>query len=377
MAQPPDPDTIDVAAAKIRSGFSGLGARRVQVPATQPLQPYLDFMGETYRQRIVEFDSGNGDAYCLRPDYTLALALEIAESRLDKSNFFYDDVVFRGDQASSGREVVHRQVGVELFGEGDALELEQRLIRATLAAVHNAGVRNVCIVFADVGLVFELIDALPLQAKDQASMKRSLVTKSAFERAVDNARLSGRKQSALENALSGLPPGNAMEVVKEIIALSGGEIIGGRSVDEIARSMVSKAEDARLGLTDMQAEELHGVAHVSGSIEESLKHLQDIAKRIGVDETPRVRRWDTLIKGLQKDGVEVDKAEFDAGLGRGFSYYDGIVFELYDSSRKTFLGGGGRYDGLLEQLSHGRCRGPAVGAMLRPDRVAEVANRPE
>src|SRR5580698_276177 len=148
MAQPPDLDAIDEAAAQIRSGFSSLGARRVQVPATQPLQPYLDFMGETYRQRIVEFDSGNGDVYCLRPDYTLALALEIAEGRLEKSNFFYDDVVFRGDQASSGREVVHRQVGVELFGEGDPLELELRLIRATLAAVHNAGVKNVCIVFA-------------------------------------------------------------------------------------------------------------------------------------------------------------------------------------------------------------------------------------
>jgi ATP phosphoribosyltransferase regulatory subunit len=376
MAKTPDLDAIDEAAAKIRSGFSSLDVRRVQVPATQPLQPYLEFMGETYRQRIVEFDSGNGDAYCLRPDYTLALALEIAAGRLEKSNFFYDDVVFRGDQASSGREVVHRQVGVELFGEGDALELELRLIRATLDAVHKAGVRNVCIVFADVGLVFELIDELPLHRDRRTSMKRSLVTKNAFERAVDNARLSGRKQSALVDALSSLLPANAMEAVKEIITLSGGEIIGGRSVDEIARSMVSKAEDARLGLTDMQAEELHRVAHVSGPVEKSLKHLQDIAKRIGVDENKRVRRWDDLIKGLA-DRIKLDTAEFDAGLGRGFSYYDGIVFELYDSSRKTFLGGGGRYDGLLEELSHGRCRGPAVGAMLRPDRVAEVASRSE
>jgi len=377
MAQTPDLDAIDDAAAKIREGFSSLDVRRVQVPATQPLQPYLEFMGETYRQRIVEFDSGNGDAYCLRPDYTLALALEIAAGRLEKSNFFYDDVVFRGDQASSGREVVHRQVGVELFGEGDALELELRLIRATLDAVHKAGVRNVCIVFADVGLVFELIDELPLHRDRRTSMKRSLVTKNAFERAVDSARLTGRKQSALVDALSSLPPANAMEAVKEVITLSGGEIIGGRSVDEIARSMVSKAEDARLGLTDMQAEELHRVADVSGSVEESLKRLQDIAKRIGVDENKRVRRWADLIKGLRKDGIKVDKAEFDAGLGRGFSYYDGIVFELYDSSRKTFLGGGGRYDGLLEELSHGQCRGPAVGAMLRPDRVAEVASRSE
>ena len=83
MTHAPDLDAIDEAAAEIRSGFSSLAGRRVQVPATQPLQPYLDFMGEAYRQRIVEFDSGNGEAYCLRPDYTLALAIEIADGRLE------------------------------------------------------------------------------------------------------------------------------------------------------------------------------------------------------------------------------------------------------------------------------------------------------
>jgi ATP phosphoribosyltransferase regulatory subunit HisZ len=375
MVQAPDLDAIDETAAKIRSGFSSLRARRVQVPATQPLQPYLDFMGETYRQRIVEFDSGNDDAYCLCPDYTLALALEMAQGRLEKGNFFYDDVVFRGDQASSGKEVVHRQVGVELFGEGNPLELELSLIRATLAAVHTAGVKNVRIVFADVGLIFDLIDALPLHPQRRTSMKRSLVAKNAFQQAVGNARLSRRTPSALVEALSSLPPGSAAEAVKEIIALSGGEIIGGRTIDEIAERMVSKAEEAHLGLTDAQADELHGVAHIHGPVRDALKRLQEIAKRMSVDESPRVSRWEELITKLSANGIEVDTAEFEAGLGRGFSFYDGIVFELYDARSGMFLGGGGRYDGLLEELSHGRCSGPAIGAMLRPDRVAAAASR--
>ncbi|HEX4860450.1 MAG TPA: ATP phosphoribosyltransferase regulatory subunit, partial [Rhizomicrobium sp.] len=229
------------------------------------------------------------------------------------------------------------------------------------------------VVFADLGLIFDLIDALPLHSQRRASMKRSLVTKNAFERAVDNARLSNRKQSALVEALSGLPSGSAVEAVKEIVALSGGEVVGGRSIDEIAQRMVSKAEEAHLGLTDVQAGELHGVAHIRGSVKQSLKRLQEIAKRIGVDETPRVARWEKLIDGLSADGIRMDTAEFDAGLGRGFSYYDGIVFELYDASTNMFLGGGGRYDSLLEELSGGRCRAPAVGAMLRPDRVAQAA----
>ncbi len=39
---------------------------------------------------------------------------------------------------------------------------------------------------------------------------------------------------------------------------------------------------------------------------------------------------------------------FDASLMRGFDYYDGVVFEVFDNHEKNnrALFGGGRYDGL-------------------------------
>lgn len=56
---------------------------------------------------------------------------------------------------------------------------------------------------------------------------------------------------------------------------------------------------------------------------------------------------DTLLRLLEEGGVT--NARFDASLMRGFDYYTGIVFEVFDThpenNRSMF--GGGRYDGLV------------------------------
>lgn len=49
---------------------------------------------------------------------------------------------------------------------------------------------------------------------------------------------------------------------------------------------------------------------------------------------------------------EIKNAEFDANIVRGFDYYTGMVFEVFDThadNRRSFFGGG-RYDNLLEMF---------------------------
>lgn len=66
-----------------------------------------------------------------------------------------------------------------------------------------------------------------------------------------------------------------------------------------------------------------------------------------------------LLKKLENLGVK--NAKFDPGIVRGFDYYTGMVFEIFDkdkeNSRSMF--GGGRYDGLLSIF--GKEDVPAVG----------------
>ena len=56
------------------------------------------------------------------------------------------------------------------------------------------------------------------------------------------------------------------------------------------------------------------------------------------------------------------KVTFSANFGRDIEYYTGIVFEIYNSSKKE-IARGGRYDGLLKSLG-AKKNIPAVGAAI-------------
>jgi ATP phosphoribosyltransferase regulatory subunit len=72
-----------------------------------------------------------------------------------------------------------------------------------------------------------------------------------------------------------------------------------------------------------------------------------------------------LYELLRERGV-ADRLIFDLGLVRDLGYYTGVVFEVYDPAVGFALGGGGRYDDLLEKFGRGR---PACGVALDVHRV--------
>ena len=56
------------------------------------------------------------------------------------------------------------------------------------------------------------------------------------------------------------------------------------------------------------------------------------------------------------------KIIFSTNFGRDIEYYSGVVFEIYNSSKKE-IARGGRYDGLLKSLGAGK-NISAVGAAI-------------
>ena len=79
--------------------------------------------------------------------------------------------------------------------------------------------------------------------------------------------------------------------------------------------------------------------------------------------------WDAVLQGLADAGI---RHEVDDGLVRGLDYYTRTAFEVHDSSlgAQSALGGGGRYDGLIEQL--GGSPTPGVGFAIGLDRALLV-----
>ena len=68
---------------------------------------------------------------------------------------------------------------------------------------------------------------------------------------------------------------------------------------------------------------------------------------IKIEENEEIK---TLIKRLKESGI--NNAEFDPKIARGFDYYTGVVFEVFDTNpeNRRALFGGGRYDNLLEMF---------------------------
>ena len=71
-------------------------------------------------------------------------------------------------------------------------------------------------------------------------------------------------------------------------------------------------------------------------------------------------------------GVPKSVLKFDPNLARGLDYYTGLIFEvILPESGVGSVGGGGRYDQLIEKLSG--LKMPAVGIGLGFDRIVEAA----
>ena len=81
-------------------------------------------------------------------------------------------------------------------------------------------------------------------------------------------------------------------------------------------------------------------------------------------------RLGETFEALEARGV-ADRVQIDLGLLRDLGYYSGAILEVYDPALGHVLGGGGRYDELLEALRRRPARGwirPLPGARpRRPD----------
>src|SRR3989338_5053384 len=95
-------------------------------------------------------------------------------------------------------------------------------------------------------------------------------------------------------------------------------------------------------------------------------HLLDLLKIKSINGLPAqlkdhesVKELSQLFDSLKNLGIA--NATFDISLMRGFDYYTGIVFEVFDTDPQNnrSLFGGGRYDNLLELFGHDSV--PAVG----------------
>jgi histidyl-tRNA synthetase len=100
-----------------------------------------------------------------------------------------------------------------------------------------------------------------------------------------------------------------------------------------------------------------------------LRNLKTLCNHRLPEFTPALDNFIGVVDFLTGMG---QKYRIDIASGRGFEYYTGIVFQLFDG--KTKLGGGGRYNALLPSM--GSKNTPASGFALQMNTLMNLINVP-
>lgn len=138
-------------------------------------------------------------------------------------------------------------------------------------------------------------------------------------------------------------------------------------LDVIQSQLMIKLFDRKDKITPEQFREQAAAIFSPSSQAEGLRRIDNLLRAASMADLPKeilesdpVREVRSLFTILGERGIT--NARFDIGLMRGFDYYTGTVFEVFDNhpDNRRAMFGGGRYDGLVglfggEQL-------PTVGA---------------
>lgn len=107
-------------------------------------------------------------------------------------------------------------------------------------------------------------------------------------------------------------------------------------------------------------------------VDKGLKRQEAEAVLSKIDKIGISSNLKQIVQKSLELGVDQKTLVFNPKLARGLDYYTGLIFEVKvdDSTNRVSLGGGGRYDQLIEDLSGYKM--PAVGVGLGFDRIVET-----
>ncbi len=290
------------------SVYRSKGYHEVKTPCIEFFDLFTLNTGAIAQERMFKLTDNKGRLLVMRPDSTLPIA-RVAATRLRGKalpiRLFYNQTVYRSNPSLMGRRNEIRQTGIELLGA--------------------SGRR------ADIEVIVTAIEALQKIAPDfrielgHAGLFRSLYSKLECDKEIkDEIRISiqSKNYSQLNSLLDSLPSTAAVEAIRRLPRLFGGE------------EVLSKAADLFEG-TEGEAE---------------LKYLSEI--------------YHSLSKLMMGDRLMID-----LGLVQGYDYYSGFIFSAFVEGSGDAVLTGGRYDGVLDEFDTPM---PAAGFALDADALADV-----
>ena len=293
------------------------GYEEVITPVVESYDLLAAKAGEEIRHRMYVFEDLGGRKVALRPEFTPTVARLVATTlrRAPKPlKLFCTGSLYRYDEPQYGRFREFWQANYELFGSTRP-EADAEILALSYDLKEKLGLRNCYFKIGHVGILRGILNQENI-TEEQQNRIMQLLDKKQWDDALVTLQELGASQKCIAT-------------MKSIFETSGKDV-----------SKVLKR--ARETLKDYEA----AVAAIN-----NLHEIIDLTKESGA------------------------KIEFlaEMGFARGLEYYTGMVFEPYAPDFETALGGGGRYDKLVELF--GGEPTPAVGVAYGMDRLSLVMEK--
>jgi len=247
---------------------------------------------EEIRERMYTFKDLSDRKVAMRPEFTASVARLVVNKLKNEPKpirLFSTGSLYRYDEPQYGRYREFWQANFELFGSARP-EADAEILILTNNIIKRLGLKDYRFKVGHTGILRGILSQEGLDAKKQNSV-RQLLDKKLWAEALDVAREAGISQKGLDT----------LESLLEI-----------------------KGEDA---------------FEVLSQIKDSIQDYETALAAV-----------DNLWKILEliKDSGEQLEIVVEAGFARGLEYYTGMIFESYVPGLDIALGGGGRYDKLIE-----------------------------
>jgi len=287
------------------------GYEEIITPVLESYELLSAKAGEELRQRMYAFKDLGGRKVALRPEFTASVARLVATTLRNYPKplrLFCIGSLYRYDEPQYGRYREFWQSNYELIGSNKP-EADVEILELTNHLITRTGLKNYSFKIGHVGIIRGILAQEKIKGEDQNRIMHLLDKKEW------NAALQTLKQLNVSQ--------KCLETIKKLLKTKG------EKPDETIKTIRKTVKD----------------------YEDSIKALENLNQ----------------ILQLVKEAKINFKMNIEAGFARGLEYYTGIIFEIFVPEMEIALGGGGRYNHLI-QLFGGEPT-PAVGVAHGIDRI--------
>jgi histidyl-tRNA synthetase len=283
------------------------GFKEVFTPLVEPMELLSAKSGEEIRQRMFIFEDLGKRQVALRPEFTASIARLTTTALRNEPKplrLFSVGTVYRYDEPQKGRYREFWQSNYEIMGS-DKPEADAEIVLLTNSLMASLGLQGYAFKIGHIGIV------------------RGILTQEGVDDKTQNAIFQRMDKKEYDAAMELLESQKTRQMLQGLIAIKGKDW---QDTVEQIKTYVAGYQKA----------------------EQAAQNLYEILKLVtcGASLTVKV----------------------EPAFARGLEYYTGMIFEIYIPELEIALGGGGRYNRLIEAF--GGEPTPAVGCAHGIDRVA-------